>query len=291
MNTLLIVGANGFIGKIFCENFINKKLKKWNITEITLISNKFDKLNKFKNCKNIKFIKSNLKDIKILKNYTNVIYAIRSSSYKEDKLVFSNFCTLAIKYLKNAKISYMSSGSVYGPNLIKNKIKENQEINTSRYNIYKNYKNIYSKIKFANEKKLIKLSNSTKCISILRCFSFVGKNLLNENDYLLSALHNNKKKLFLNKNTYRSYMNEKDLLNWILTINFFNKKFNIFNVGSDKYYSMVEVVKFFSLLKKINCNVEFVNDKIDFYIPNTSKAKFFFNLKHVSDLKKNLSRC
>ena len=81
------------------------------------------------------------------------------------------------------------------------------------------------------------------------------------------------------------------MLNWILTINFFNKKFNIFNVGSDKYYSMVEVVKFFSLLKKINCNVEFVNDKIDFYIPNTSKAKFFFNLKHVSDLKKNLSRC
>lgn len=291
MNRLLIIGSNGFIGKIFCQNFINNNLKKWKITEITLISNKFDKLSKFKKHKHIKFVRSNFKDITILENYSNVIYAIKSKSYNDDKVVFSNFCKLAKKYLKNSKITYLSSGSVYGLNFNKHKMKETKMINPKNYINYRNYKNIYSKIKISNEKKIFTLSKSVKKISILRCFSFIGKNLLDD-DYLLSCLFNykNKKKLTLNQNAFRSFMNEKDLVNWILTINFFNKNFNIFNVGSDRVYSLKRIIKIFSSIKKINCSIKFIKDKVDFYIPDISKSKLFFNLKHNGNLKDNLLR-
>ena len=61
-----------------------------------------------------------------------------------------------------------------------------------------------------------------------------------------------------------------------------------FNVGSDRVYSLKRIIKIFSSIKKINCSIEFIKDKVDFYIPDISKSKLFFNLKHNGNLKDNL---
>ena len=63
----MIVGGTGFFGKSFIDCFIRRKLEKWSISELIIVSrnsSKFKKNNKELVGKNIRFI---TKDIKLKK--------------------------------------------------------------------------------------------------------------------------------------------------------------------------------------------------------------------------------
>ena len=74
---------------------------------------------------------------------------------------------------------------------------------------------------------------------IARCFCFVGRDLpLNAHfaigNFIYDAIYNEEIVVKGSGNSVRSYMVQRDLANWLLTILALGKPNNIYNVGSDE---------------------------------------------------------
>ena len=88
------------------------------------------------------------------------------------------------------------------------------------------------------ERNFYLLSKKNYKILILRMFSFIGINLIPQ-DYAPSSFIKfgiKEKPIKINGpiNTYRSYLHEKDLVEWIVKIFYkFSKNYEIYNFGSD----------------------------------------------------------
>ena len=115
-------------------------------------------------------------------------------------------------------------------------------------------------------------------------------------DYAPSKFHQsivNNKKISINGpiNTYRSYLDEKDMVEWIIKIFFkFKEKFQIYNFGSEKSIRIYDLaVKMLS--KKNLKKIELINksSKVDFYVPSTKKLTKKFKLKQKMKLNKSIN--
>jgi len=184
--SLLIIGASGFFGKSIL-NYILYNSKEKNIKRIILLSRSISKI-KIKLDKRIK-IKKIYADISKLKKILfadYVIYCAINHNYSEDYKAVCNYYKLAKKYHFKSKILYTSSGAVYGqqPKNIK-KIQENYLLNNKPINFKDNNKNNYSITKLKNEKIFKKLAKYGIKVAIARCYSFVGKYLPRESNYVI----------------------------------------------------------------------------------------------------------
>ena len=198
--------------------------------------------------------------------------------------MFEHFFKLVQDLKKKPKILFTSSGAVYGKNLSKNKSKESDRINLRSIDKFIGYKKRYVKEKIMLEQKFINMGSLGYEVSIARCFTFVGKNIL-KYKFAISDLLNNlilKKELKLdtNINVYRSYMDSNDLVKWLIKIvKHSNKKCPIYNVGSDYEINLRNLIKI--LAKKFNKKYKLnklVSKKIDYYVPSVAKARKNLNL-------------
>jgi nucleoside-diphosphate-sugar epimerase len=289
--TILLIGGSGFFGKSILDYFLrnthlNKKIKKIIILSRKKINSKITAQIK----KNYKFKKINKNILKLKKlppaNY--VIYCALLKNPKNDHLALKHYIGLAKNYHKNSKILYISSGAVYGKQLINiKKIKESYFTLIKKNNYFEGRdKRQYSILKKKNEKIFKQLSNSRIKISIARCFAFVGRFLPRNSKYVVgnfieNILKNKDITIKSNYNVFRSYMYADDLVRWLIKI-VENSKVNcpIYNVGSE---NAVNIHKFGSILSKkynLNCPIRKIDKKkYDMYVPSTNKIKKELNLK------------
>ena len=125
---LLIIGGTGFFGKSILDSFVSGKLKKFQISQLIILSRSTDKFQilypEFVS-PNIKYINGDISIINYLPEADIIINAATSSNQKnyindsskekkntEDGII--NYIRLATKFHKNARIVYCSSGAVYG---------------------------------------------------------------------------------------------------------------------------------------------------------------------------------
>lgn len=293
MNTIVIIGSSGFFGKSLINHY-QKSIKVK--TKIYCISRKNFKIEK-KN-KNISIIKNkkSLEKIEKLPKSDLIFYLIKHKNITQTKKYFNHFLMLIRKNNKNSKILFSSSGSVYGPVSKKKKFSENIKIHQNNFKNYKNYKKNYSREKYYLEKKFIYLANKGFKVSIARCFSFYGENILRYN-YVISNIINTVRKreniVLKNKsNLIRSYMHENDLARWLIKIcKNSNNKCPIFNVGSDKEVNIIKLSNKFA--KKYNLRVIFKYKNYnasDYYVPNTNKAKKVLNLSNTINFNANIEK-
>ena len=141
------------------------------------------------------------------------------------------------------------------------------------------------------EKKFNDLALQKYDISIARCFTFIGKEIINYK-YAVSDLINftlKKKTIRLktSANIYRSYMHSDDLVNWLVVIlKNSNKKCPIFNVGSDKVINLKDLAKLFAKLFGNKISLKKITSKTyDYYVPSIAKAHKMLNLKISINLK------
>ncbi len=135
------------------------------------------------------------------------------------------------------------------------------------------------------EKLFFELSQKNFKILILRMFSFIGPSLLDQN-YVPSELikkFNNNKKISINGplNTYRSYLYEKDFVEWIIKIFYkFEKQYDIYNFGSDKAITIYKLAnkigKYYNSKKIFLLNK---SNKLDYYVPSINKLKRDFKVE------------
>ena len=281
MKNLLIIGGSKFIGKAFVDYF-NFQNKFKNLT-ITIISKKNIYIPK-KN-KKIIIIKKNFKNIRKLPNCDYILYCLRTESIKDDNKLFSLFEKKLLKLKTRPKVIFTSSGSVYGANNKKKKIKESKKIKTLNVENMVKYKKKWSKQKTNMERNFYLLSKKNYKILILRMFSFIGINLIPQ-DYAPSSFIKfgiKEKPIKINGpiNTYRSYLHEKDLVEWIVKIFYkFSKNYEIYNFGSDIPITVHKLAKkigkYFDQKNIILLNK---SKRIDYFVPYIEKLKKSFKLK------------
>jgi len=295
LKKLLILGGSGFIGSSIVDYGINKKLIKYKINKIYILSRSIKtKINKKKHI-SITYIHNNILNVDKLPQVDYIIYCLKSDNTKISSSYFNQFLKL-LKTLKNKpNILFTSSGAIYGKNTNKKKVSEKKKIDIKAINNFKGYKKKYAKEKLFLEKKFKDLSTKNYNVSIARCFTFIGKSIIRYN-YAISDLinaANNKENITLNSkiDVFRSYMHSDDLSNWLITIlNNSNTKCPIYNVGSDKVINLKNLTKKIGIMtnKKISIKIKKSN-KFDYYIPSILKAKKELNLKNSINLKDALS--
>ncbi len=294
MKTLLILGASGFFGQSLIDYAKKFGLKKWSINKVILVSRR--KIHIKKNIKKTQIIhlRKEIKKIKFLPKADYIFYFINENNQKKSLESFKKFNSLIKNIKEKTSILFASSGAVYG--LIKNKkdTKESKKINTNKISKFNNYKKKYALNKYKMENILKKINNKKLNISILRCFTFIGKKILLRKQYAISDFINSiksKNKIEVkNPLSIRSYMNPVDLSEWLLTIAFkSNSLYQIVNVGSDREINMKNLSKKISERYDKNSQVIFkANKEKDYYVPNIQKAKTKFRLRNRFSFDKSL---
>lgn len=295
MKTLTIIGGSGFFGKSILDYSVRKTLNKWQINKIIFLSRKKIKKNllpkKFFKTKIIS-ISADIKKLKILPKSDYFIYAANSRNINSDIRGVNNFVKLILNGSKKVKILFTSSGAIYGKTKIGMKIKENYNVKLKNLNALKGYKKKYSKTKILIEKIFLKLSKKKYNISIARCFTFIGKYILDKKDYAISDFINeaakDKKITIKSKaNVYRSFMYSDDLVEWLLTIlKSSNSRCPIYNVGSDEHLSLNKAASIIGKIFKAKVISNITKNEEDSYLPSVEKAKKKLNLKIKVNFRK-----
>ena len=264
---IVVTGGSGFIGSCFSKIASNSY-------KIYIIDKK--EKNKFLKDKKIIHIKCNLTDYsslkkEILKIKPNIIVHLAAQStidfisskkkaYLKDNIIATKNIVKISKLANIDKFIFSSTAAVY-----KFKKKDLSEKDRLLPN------NLYGKTKLKNEKYIIKnFSNSKVNYCILRFFNVCSSDngrigeLHSPETHLIpkiiNAINQNKKiKIYGNKFTtkdgtcIRDYIHIKDIVSGILrSIVYLNKnKYGIFNLGSGKGISVIEIINHCSkLLKK-----------------------------------------
>ena len=296
--SLLIIGGTGYLGQSFFDYISDDKLKNIRLSEIIIISRKRKKI---KSNIKISYIVKNITDVKKIPLTDYIIYAANSKNNLENLKGINNFVGLLNKKHKNSKILFTSSGAVYGPRNIKKKFKEKDLVSLKNVSNFKGYKKEYAKSKIIIENKFKELGKHGYNVSIARLFTFIGKRILNRNDFAITNLvkqaqNPKNKNISLNssKNVYRGYMHSDDLIRWIIKILInSNSKCEIYNVGSDEAITIKQLANL--IAKKFKKNVSIKNKKIsknniDYYVPSISKIKKELNLINKFNIIKSLDQ-
>tara|TARA_Y100001970_G_scaffold290732_1_gene425515 strand:+ start:78 stop:980 length:903 start_codon:yes stop_codon:yes gene_type:complete len=294
LKTLLILGASGFFGQSLIDYTKKFGLKKWSINKVILISRRKIKIKKKIRKVQIIHLRKEIKKIKFLPKADYIFYFINEHNQKKSLDSFKKFNSLIKNIKEKTSILFTSSGAVYG--LIKNKkeTNESKKINTNKIDKFNNYKKKYALNKYKMENILKKTNNKKLIISILRCFTFIGKEILLRKQYAISDFINSiksKNKIVVkNPLSTRSYMNPIDLSEWLLTIaSKSNSLYQIVNVGSDHEINMKNLSKKISKKYDRNSQVFFkANKDKDYYVPTIQKAKIKFRLRNRFSFDKSL---
>ena len=287
--SLLIIGGSGFFAKsiIDCIN-CHKCFKE--IKTILLLSRGINKIKidkKLNKKVKIKNIRADISKIKKIPFADYVIYCAINHNYNKDYESVCNYYKLAKKYHFKSKILFTSSGAVYGqqPKNIK-KIQEYYLLNHKRINFKDNNKNNYSITKLKNEEIFKKLAKHGIKVSIARCYTFVGKYLPRESNYVVgnfikNILNKQKIEVKSDYHVIRSYMHEFDLVVWLFKI-MKNASLNcpIYNVGSDQEINIRNLGFYLSNKYKLPLKIKKIKSSFeDRYLPSILKAKKELNLK------------
>ena len=251
MNTIVITGHNGFLGSNLLSNLISNKCKILGISKTIKKSN------------SIKQIKRNILDIKdsdIPKNsciihlaaITDVVYCEKYPKKCHDVNVIGTQKILEIARKKNCSVIYPSTSHVYGiPKKLP--IKETHPTNAT---------SVYSESKIKAEQLCKKFSKSYDLdISILRLFSTYGpKNSEYKVESIIIKQLITKNLIKIgNLSPKRDFIYIDDVINAFQIVSENLKGFNIYNVGSEKSYSIKEIC---NILKKLNGKkIRIITDK------------------------------
>jgi len=234
VNKILIVGSKGYIGNILSKKIIEKNKK------IELFLDKKKDIRKKKNWQ--KFPKSNC-----------LIFLAGISSIKkslDDPFncfdVNLNGIINALNYCKihNSRLIFLSSAACKFSEKKTNPYQKSKNLSENICQFYSSFYNID--------------------ISILRLFNVYGNN--QTFDFLIPSLINqveNKKNITVkNLESKRDYIFVDDVCDAIIACINYKNKFNIFEIGTGKNYSVQQVIDIIQKIKKTNLPVKNLNSDI-----------------------------
>ena len=217
------------------------------------------------------------------KNLGNIIYCIGSDDVLKNPLRSADAnLRLIYEIIEKNKFKsflFISSTRVYFGNKITNEnayISVNPNSSTYQFNI----------LKLASENFC--LSKKNKKIKVVRLSNLYGK-YFKDQIYLLPTLLRDSKKnkkieIKINKNSKKNYLNVDDAIPLIFKI-IKKSKFRIYNIASDKLYSIKYIIN--NIKKNKKCKIIYKNQKFKYDEPkiNIYQIKKEFNFKPKNKFK------
>jgi len=241
LKTVLVTGYNGFIG----SNLIPELQEKFNIIGISRLKHPDVKI------KQIKHDISKINKINLPKKISTIIHlaALTDVNFCQnnvEKAFINNIQgtqqVLELARKKDSNVIFLSTSHVYGK-IKNNPIEEKHEKNPS---------SVYGITKLAGEIICKLYSNSYGLnIAIPRLFSIYGpySPTYSVTSNIIRQVLTKKSFQLGNTKPKRDFLYIKDAINAILLIMKKNKKFNDYNIGSGKSYSILEIC---NLVKQIS---------------------------------------
>ncbi len=313
---VLFFGGTGFFGKSFLKFLESFTPVDFNLESLTIVGRNTSLLEEEYYSKklsfNLNFIKADiLNDLTFMKdkNFTHVIHAAADST-KVENLIDSERSDQIINGTKNilnfikeeypaAKVLYISSGAIYGKMpKTQNKFSEDFQYEYSSLD----HKNIYASSKRAAENLCFEYFNKYGLkISIARCFAFSGECLPKDvhfaiGNFAKNVIESNTIKIRGSGKSVRSYLDQNDLVEWLLTI--LSKDsfdLSVYNIGSDRAISIKELAELFSKVSDKNIKVQIINsndliNKDSVYVPDCSKIKLTLGVSEKIILEESISK-
>tara|TARA_B100001093_G_scaffold520093_1_gene612624 strand:+ start:2026 stop:2982 length:957 start_codon:yes stop_codon:yes gene_type:complete len=248
--TLLVTGCAGFIGSHLVDFLLKKK---YNVIGLDNLStgNKFF-LNFALSKKNFKFVKIDLFNGKIDKYFKNIdtVYHLAANAdvrfgldhRKKDinqNIIVTYRILEAMKKNNVKKIMFSSTGSVYG---------ESKQIPTKETASFPIQTSLYGASKVSAESIISAYCEGYNMKSyIFRFVSILGERYTHGHVFdFVKQLRSKKKSLYVlgDGNQKKSYLNIKDCVEAIYKgINYFDKKINIINLGTNEYINVKKSIK------------------------------------------------
>jgi len=295
--TLLILGGTGFLGKSILESFVRGELNRYGITKVKIIARRAEEFRlNFPELINdyIEIFQSDVAQCIELPIADIVIHAATSTDardYQSDdtsqrlniETSTLNYCKLATKFHRNAQIVYCSSGAVYGqqPDDLESILETFPFQDVSQL---VDYKRDYALGKRLAELEIMRLGRDGLNVSIARCFAFYGKYLPRDQhfaygNFLGAAERGETIEVHAKHQVIRSYMHADDLVHALIQVALdANPTCPVYNVGSDEPIEIRDLAN--KIAKQYNVPVKLapiIDNKIDKYVPNTSKLKTLQN--------------
>lgn len=288
MSKFLITGGAGFIGSHLCEKIFATfpKSQIVIVDKLTYASN-INYLTKILKSKRVKFIKSDILDEKnYISNLKNVDIAINvaaeshvDNSFK-NSLTFTKTNTLGAQVflmsclkMKVKKIIHVSTDEVYGEKIY-GRSKETDALNPT---------NPYSASKAAAEMIMNAFARFNKNkILIVRSNNIYGIRQYPEKliPVIITSLLNNKKIPIHGTGKYvRCFLSAHDFCNAVILLLKKNKS-GIFNIGNEKSYTNLKIVKMISKIFNIDYKKQI------FFVKNRlfNDRKYNLNINKIKNL-------
>jgi UDP-glucuronate decarboxylase len=267
---ILLVGANGFLGKYFVktfERFIeNQKILFSLDCYDNHISSKKSEFSELSNNKYINFFNADINNVKITKVYDYIIYLAGIASpfiYKKYPLETLSVSYLGVKSLlekckkDKSEFIFFSSSEIYG-----NPDKKNLPTKEAYYGNVNSFgpRSCYDEGKRVGETLCYIYKNYYNCkVKIIRPFNVFGP-LMNKKDYRVipniinKILNKNKILIHGNGKQTRTFCYITDAMTGFYKVILNGKSGNIYNIGNPyNEISMIKLVKIFDkLLNKKN---------------------------------------
>ena len=302
---ILIIGATSFVGMWMTEAIIYADLKYNLGTKLTLISrNKEKTIERFGNhissgkivpiYKPLQEVnREELSDIQQVVNLATLTDSTSGDLQLLDNIsMFHNFWNL-LDSKKIENVLFTSSGAVYGKN--QGSLTFLNEVDSNNFN--NNYKNLgYGLGKLASEFLGFEWSKRDNInFKVARLFSFSGAFIPLDSNYVIGNfvknVLNNEELLIKNPGTvYRSFLYGADLSLWLWTI-LVNGRNTVYNVGSDKQITTIELANIISEIYYSETRVNIIKENIgndESYIPNIEKIKKELSVEIGYNLKESI---
>lgn len=297
-NSILITGGSGFFGKNICEYLV--KLNQENNLGMKIYSLARTPIQQ----EGVHFIQHDVtRPFLFDLNIDFLIHAATpvgsDDDFNKNIDIIVNGTKNVLQFAEKAKVKKLllvSSGAVYGQQ--PSELEAFDEDYIAKEPFF-DFNSAYTTGKRIAELLALDWSRRTgKHLNIARCFAFSGRHLpldhLAIGNFVRDALLQKVIKVKGDGTAIRSYMDEDDLVVWLLTILVRADNREIFNVGSDQEICMKDlahtIAELVSGTSVVIQNENISSEKRNRYIPSINKAKLKLGLALVVELKDSIQK-
>jgi len=302
MSNALITGGAGFIGSFLCEYLLNKGFKVICIDNLSTGSEK--NIENLKANKNFKFLKKDVREELYIDEKIDYIFDLASRASPKDFEIypidilttngFGVYNLLKLAEKNNAKFLFSSTSEIYGDP------KEHPQKETYWGNVNPiGIRSCYDEAKrFAEAMVMAFVREKNIDARIVRIFNTYGPRM-NEYDgrvipnFITQALKNEPITVYGDGNQTRSFCYVSDTVEGIYKAMMIGKKGDVYNIGEEEEYKILDLAKIIKNLTNSNSKIVFKSlpaDDPKIRKPDISKARMYLNWEPKVKLEEGLKK-
>ncbi len=302
---LMVIGGSGFFGKSFLDAYQRGRLAPWQVDEVIIVARRATDLKTTHPhllSASVRLVNADVGHCTELPQADYVIHAASSTdaqryiTHADEERAnilrsIDNFCHVAARDLRGARILYTSSGAVYGAQPA-DIARVQEHYRPGDVADMEAYKRDYAEAKRMAEQRIAQFGQAFGVgVTVARCFAFMGHYLPRDQhfaigNFMADGLAGRPVVVKATSPVYRSYMHADDLVDWLMAmVADAQPHCPIYNVGSDEAVLMGDLAQLVAARCGVVADVQALTDNlVNRYVPDIEFARHNLGLQLKFDL-------